>query len=208
MKTSLIFDIDGTLWNASESSAIGWNNALNSLGFSKTVSSKDIERVAGKPYEQCIEILLPKLIDKYPNLLLIFNKFEKEAVEKNGGIFYKNVKSGLRKLSKKYNLYLISNCQKWYLEFFLKYSGLTKLFKDCDCHGLSKLPKNKMIKKMINSNNIESSFYIGDTLGDQNATQLANIPFVYVTYGFGDLINTQLSFSTFDLLVDYFMKLK
>ena len=34
--------------------------------------------------------------------------------------------------------------------------------------------------------NITSAAYIGDTQGDYEATQVADIPFIWAAYGFGD----------------------
>ncbi len=48
---ALIFDIDGTLWNASAASAKGWNQGFAQLGIDRTVSAEEIERVAGQPFE-------------------------------------------------------------------------------------------------------------------------------------------------------------
>jgi phosphoglycolate phosphatase len=54
---ALIFDIDGTLWNASPASAKGWTRGLAQLGIDKAISAEQIEQVAGYPYEQCVDIL-------------------------------------------------------------------------------------------------------------------------------------------------------
>jgi phosphoglycolate phosphatase len=71
---SLIFDVDGTLWNACKASAKGWNLALKELGINKTITPQQIESVAGNPFEQCIETLLPGLQQKYPQLLELLNQ--------------------------------------------------------------------------------------------------------------------------------------
>jgi phosphoglycolate phosphatase len=36
-------------------------------------------------------------------------------------------------------------------------------------------------------NHLEHSIYVGDTQGDCDAAKLANIPFVYASYGFGEV---------------------
>ena len=120
MYDALIFDIDGTLWNASKSTAKGWNNGLESLAIEERVTPKGIESVAGNPYEVCIEILLPGLSQKHPKLFKALSKYEQISVAKEGGVFYEKSLEGIRKLSKKYPIFILSNCQDWYLEIFLK----------------------------------------------------------------------------------------
>jgi phosphoglycolate phosphatase len=84
---ALIFDIDGTLWNACEASAKGWNTASIKLGIEKAVTAKQIESVAGLPFEDCIETLLPGLMSAHPHLPAALNEGELEVVENEGGIF-------------------------------------------------------------------------------------------------------------------------
>ena len=72
---TIIFDVDGTLWNACPASAKGWNIGLAKLGINKKVTSEQIESVAGNPYEKCVEILLPGLQKQYPNF-----QFQKPAI--------------------------------------------------------------------------------------------------------------------------------
>jgi len=203
MSNAIIFDIDGTLWNACPSSAKGWNKGLEALGISERVTAKGIESVAGNPYAKCVEILLPNLQEKYPSLLEIFNKYEKEVVENEGGLFYDGVLSGIQELSQNSPIFLISNCQEWYLKLFLKFSGIKDLFQDYDCHGMSQVPKNEMIQNMKDKHCLNNAIYIGDTAGDEKAAELSNTDFIHVSYGFGKPANKHLSFSSFDKLVDY-----
>ena len=47
---SLIFDLDGTLWDTCEACAVAWNNVVNrnEIKF-RQVTSSDVRRVTGKP---------------------------------------------------------------------------------------------------------------------------------------------------------------
>lgn len=60
---AIVFDIDGTLWNACSASAKGWNAGLAKLGIDKQVSPEHIERVAGYPFETCVDLILPGIRD-------------------------------------------------------------------------------------------------------------------------------------------------
>ncbi len=51
---SIIFDLDGTLWDATEASAIGWNSALIKENLSEfCVDSDDIKNICGLPFAEC-----------------------------------------------------------------------------------------------------------------------------------------------------------
>ena len=53
-------------------------------------------------------------------------------------------------------------------------------------------------------NSIESTIYIGDTMGDQTAAKEAEVPFGFVNYGFGKCDDFQIQFETFSHLVNEF----
>jgi phosphoglycolate phosphatase len=200
---ALIFDIDGTLWNACAASAKGWNNALVKMGIEQTVTAKQIESVAGLPFENCIETLLPSLMNAYPHLLAALNKAELEVVENEGGIFYEGVLDGIKLLSESHQIFLVSNCQDWYLKLFLELSGLETLLEGYDCNGLSGLPKHDMLTNLKNKYDIKNPVYIGDTASDEAACRQANLDFIHVSYGFGTTVNKCLSFDSFAAFVGY-----
>ena len=58
---ALIFDLDGTLWDAAAASTYGWNLALEELGLPQRVTVDGIRSVSGRPFPQCVETLLPEL---------------------------------------------------------------------------------------------------------------------------------------------------
>ena len=197
----IIFDIDGTLWNAAHSSAKGWNIGLEQLGAKERVSSEDIERVTGNPMHTCVQILLPDLNKKYPDLAHILNIAELEVIQKEGGKLYEGVRNGIPQLSKKFSLYLVSNCDEGYLELFLKFSGLRDYFKDVDCYGCTQTSKGQTIKGLVERNSLKNPVYIGDTKGDQEATLEAGVDFIFASYGFGDVKNPSVSINSFRELI-------
>lgn len=88
-------------------------------------------------------------------------------------------------MSKDYDLFIVSNCQKGYIEAFLEYYKLNDLFMDFECSGNTGLNKEKNIKKIIDRNNLNNSIYIGDTYTDYISSKNNNIRFIYSKYGFG-----------------------
>jgi len=200
----IIFDVDGTLWNACPASAKGWNIGLAKLGIDKKVTSKQIESVAGNPYDKCVEILLPGLQKQYPNLLDTLNNCEIEVVKSDGGTFYDGVINGIKTLASSHKILLVSNCQDWYMKLFLEFSGLEPLLAGFDCHGMSDLPKHEMLLRIKSNHSLNNPVYVGDTEGDESAANLASMNFIHVSYGFGSPAKEAKNFDSFAALLDYF----
>jgi phosphoglycolate phosphatase len=200
---ALIFDIDGTLWNASPASAKGWNLGLAKLGIERKVSVEQIERVAGHPFAQCVDTLLPGLRARYSALLDTLNDYEIEIVKSEGGEFFDGVLDGITQLASAYKVFLVSNCQEWYLNLFLDFSGLRSMLAGFDCHGMSGLPKPDMLARIRSTHALTNPVYIGDTAGDETAAKMANMAFIYVSWGFGKPEGEPKTVNSFTELLRY-----
>lgn len=154
----------------------------------KKITSEQVESSMGKSFDEIVNIYysyLPK--EKAVNYAReAFNK-NIENLMKFGGVLYINTKDTILELSKKYKLYIISNCIDGYIESFLNTSGLKDYFEDYESNGRTGLSKGENIKLVIKRNKIEHAMYVGDTISDKQAADLANIPFVYASYGFGNV---------------------
>ena len=64
------------------------------------------------------------------------------------------------------------------------------------------------IKALVERNGIAKPLYIGDTQGDCDEAHRAGVPFAFAAYGFGSCSNPDLSFDSFNTIVDYFMNIK
>lgn len=184
-RDALIFDIDGTLWDASAASAKGWNRGLAKLGIDRTVSAAQIKAVAGHPFEQCLDRLFPALRVQYPALLQTLNEYETEAVKAEGGTFFDGVRVGIVQLARTYQIFLVNNCQAWYLNLFLDCSSLRPVLVGVDCHGMSGLPKHEMLARLTRTHGLINPVYIGDTASDETAARIAGMGFIYMAWGFG-----------------------
>ena len=51
-------------------------------------------------------------------------------------------------------------------------------------------------------NNIKSAVYVGDTIHDKEAADYAEIPFVFASYGFGNVTEYDYKLSNFSDLKD------
>lgn len=203
-RDGLIFDLDGTLWDASEATAEGWNRVVKASGLNGIkVTSDMIRGVAGLPYASCVEKVFDGFAEgKDPTFVAELNNEESKSVFECGGKMFSGVEEGLKKLSEEYRLYLISNCQEWYLKCFWHHSGLKGLFSDWDCHGMSEVPKSEMIRRMVRKHDMKAPVYIGDTPGDSRASSEAEVPFAYAAWGYGDVNDYDFLFQTFNDILE------
>lgn len=93
---------------------------------------------------------------------------------------------GTRELAKTRQIFLVSNCQDWYMEMFLEFSWLREAVTAFDCHGMPRVSKGEMLKNMKATHGLEQAVYIGDTVGDQKAAIEAGMEFIHPGWGFGD----------------------
>jgi phosphoglycolate phosphatase len=202
---SVIFDLDGTLWDASATSADGWNQVLDDLapGY-RRVSADDIRAVAGMPFRDCVQKLFGDLGSGAEEFCGALDESERRAIDSRGGALFDGVSSGIPLLAKQLDLFLVSNCQSWYLEAFWTHSELRSYFRGSDCHGRSSMSKARMISALVQRYTLKAPVYIGDTAGDEEASAAAGVPFGHVSYGFGVAANPKHRYESFTQLVESF----
>lgn len=195
---SIGFDLDGTLWNSLGAITEAWD--ITAKEFDKPLPSREkMQSVMGLNRKDLMDKLFPGMDDKIQN-----DFFERSTeicdklIRTKGGVLYDNLEQTLIELSKKVKLYIVSNCQNGYIEAFLDFHKLGKYFCDYECSGTKCLPKGENIKLVIERNNFKNSIYVGDTQGDKNAAILANVPFVFAEYGFGNVDSYDFIIKKFD----------
>ena len=184
---SIIFDLDGTLWDSTEAVSKAWSMVCeNNKEIKNTITKEMLESVMGLQIYQIGAKFFPYLDEaEQTKILDLCCEEERKLLLKEGGLLYKELESILQKLSKNYSLFIVSNCQCGYIETFFEYHRLGKYFKDIECAGNTSLAKDENIKIIMKRNHLEHPVYVGDTQGDCDAARLANIPFVFASYGFG-----------------------
>lgn len=65
-------------------------------------------------------------------------------------------------------------------------------------------PKGQNIALIMERNNYQKAYYIGDTQKDKDACEFAKIPFVYASYGFGDVKDYEKKIDSFEELLNLF----
>lgn len=201
-KFSIIFDLDGTLWDSTETVAIAWKNILKNELKDFDFSEKDIQKVTGMTTKEIADTLFSNLDEEEKsNIMSKCLEEENKMIKAIGAFLYDNVLEDLETLSKEYDLFIVSNCQKGYIESFLNYYKINYLFKDIECHGNRGLSKSENIKSVIERNKIGKCVYVGDTQCDCNSARDNAIPFIYASYGFGNVLD-------YDYVINNFSELK
>lgn len=197
---SIIFDLDGTLWDSTEGVSKTWSLVLNKYDYErKEVTVEDLHSCMGKQLDEIGKILFPTLDSAIRKKLMDeCCALENDYLGEHGGILYEKVEETLRELSKKYKLFVVSNCQDGYIECFFKAHKLDKYFTDYECPGRTGLSKGENNKLVIERNNLKNPVYVGDTEGDAESARVAGIPFVFAKYGFGSVEEYQYVINKFE----------
>ena len=185
---SLIFDIDGTLWDSRRLVAEGYNIQLKKEGLDHLCVDAEILRpLFGKVLAEIADSLFPSIEapQRYELMERCMETENRYLFENECKIGYPKVKETLEALSKNHRIFIVSNSQCGYPELCIEKLGLTDLIEGHLCFGDTGTSKGQTILTLIKKHNIGSCIYIGDTQGDLEACEEAGIPFIFCGYGLG-----------------------
>ena len=205
---SIIFDMDGTLWDAVDTYAASWNMVFKELNINKSISRDELATMVGWEGKKVLLAMMPEFDEeKRLDIYARVNEKRRELLPQKGGVLYDGVKDGLKRLAEKYPLFILSNCAKGVIRLFIDWAGIDEHIIDEIAYGTNYMPKHHNIKILMERHNLKSPVYVGDTEGDGEQSRLAGIPFVFVSYGFGATDDHDIRFDNFTDFTDYFMSL-
>lgn len=203
---NLIFDVDGTLWDATHEIATAYNKVLEKEDSGYPLITEELmASVMGMMLDEIAAKFFPYL-NKTDRMALIKKccDNENEHLKSCSGLLYPQVEEVLAVLSRKYHLYIVSNCQDGYIESLFAGHPIAQYFTDTECSGRTNKEKGENIRLIMARNNMKEAVYIGDTQKDKDACDQAGIPFVYASYGFGEVDGYTEKIDSFHELLDLF----
>lgn len=191
MLDSVIFDVDGTLWDSTSQVALSWQATCRKLGVpSEHITGKRLQKEFGKTMEDIGYSLFP---DLPPEEAVRITKQacddEIDYLRKDPPSVYPDVPELFKKLfERQTQILIVSNCQSGYIEALLDTSGLSAYVRGHLCPGDTGYAKAGNIALARRRWHLARTAYAGDTIGDFNATKEAgDIPFIFASYGFGSV---------------------
>ena len=189
---AMILDVDGTLWDTTGVVAEAWMQAASELMIppDTPITADRLKQEFGKPMDEIAANLFPTLSESQRALVMEscceYEEFYLENAREP--LLFDGVKETILTLSQNYAVCIVSNCQKGYIELFLKKTGLSK---------------GENIRLLMERAQITDAVYVGDTKGDADACTFAGIPFIFAEYGFGSPTHYAHKITRFPELLEY-----
>lgn len=191
MFDGILFDLDGTLWDATGAVAKSWTLGLEQLGIRRAP-------ITAEELFPCMGLLLPDIVDRLvpgqdpetqEKIISHCCRVENDYLARHGAPLYPGEEESLAALSKQYPLFVVSNCEKGYIEAYFTGTGMGKYFTDFESAGNTGLTKAENISLVVRRHGLKKPVYVGDTALDHTSAQTAGVPFIHASYGFGKVKN-------------------
>lgn len=186
---SLIFDIDGTLWDSRALVAEGYNIQLRAEGLAHLcVTAEDLKPLFGKVMTEIADAILASIPEeeRYALMDRCMETENRYLHENDCRIGYPGIRETMEQLAKKHRLFIVSNSQCGYPELCIEKLGLGAYITGHLCFGDTGTEKGETIRRLMRQHNISDAVYIGDTQGDCDAADAAGTDFIFAAYGFGN----------------------
>ena len=191
MYDSIIFDMDGTIWDSTKEVAIAFSEVVRNKYPEVTdeITPEKLKSLFGLLLDDiAVKLFTSVSEEKAKKIMKECCEYECEYLAKHNAKMYDGMEEAIKELHKDYKLLIVSNCQDGYIECFFKANPhLEKYFTDYECPGRTGKAKAENIKLVIERNNLKNPVYVGDTSGDAKAAKEAGIPFIFARYGFGQV---------------------
>ena len=186
---SIIFDVDGTLWDSTEKVAEAWIITAREMNAPyEHITGERLRMEFGKTMDAIGISLFPDLpAEKAVAIIRNACTLENNWLLTHCPGLYNGVFETIRALSERMPLFIVSNCQGGYIEVLLETTGLTPFITDHLCPDDTGYAKAENIRAIVEKHHLKEPVYVGDTAGDLSASKEAGVPFVFASYGFGSV---------------------
>ena len=150
---SILFDLDGTLWDAVKNITSIWNEGIKGHpAAGRALTEKDVRSIMGLTTKEIGQTLFPSASEKeQEELMICCGEAEQRLLPHTGGILYPHLEETLAELKRSLPLFIVSNCDQGYIEAFLSYHQLTDYFTDFLCYGDTGLDKPDNIRRIVSA---------------------------------------------------------
>ncbi len=196
----VILDVDGTLWDSTEIVAKAWTQAAREEKLDGIVVTP---RMAKEQFGKTMKTIARNLFgglseEERARLMERCSRREQQALrETTACLLYPGVRETMETLSASRRLFIVSNCQKGYIELLLAKNHLEPFVTDFECYGNNGNEKGPNIRLVVERNGLSSPVYVGDTAGDRESSAAAGVPFIYAAYGFGQVTDYAAKIESF-----------
>ncbi len=186
----IIFDLDGTLWDSCRVVSESWGETLRrQYGLEGGPTAAQVKGIMGMTADEIADTLFTGYGENFREICVACIHGENDYIAHHGGDVYPGVPTMLEALSRRFPLFIVSNCLDGYIECFLKSSGFGAHFRDWACEGSTGLKKAGNIALIAERHGLSAPVYIGDTVMDERSAREAGCPFIHAAYGFGSAEN-------------------
>ena len=204
----ILFDMDGTLWNTSNITYRVANQVRKNHIECIQIPKEAIDMSMGCLLEDSSRNYMPYLDkEKREEIGTEIMHLVTKELTKYGGDVYPGVIDTIKELSKNYKLGIVTNNTTDYAKCFARTTDTNEYFEYLyGAASYEGITKGQLLKKIIEENNLDDVIYVGDTNIDKEATLVANIPFIYAKYGFGEVKDYDYAIEEFKDLLKIFGK--
>ncbi|MDR0777958.1 MAG: HAD hydrolase-like protein [Methanomassiliicoccaceae archaeon] len=184
---AVIFDIDGTLMDSSESIICAVEDAVRELGYPKTPSREEIIPNIGSPLGKLVIAVNGFVEDEIKRFNPVFDNYKKEHVMNVK--MYPGMMELLSDLSAVSFIGIATNKREDYTKTLLDNLNISPLCDEIQALDFGyTLKKKDLVANCIKASGIEDRsriVLIGDTRTDESAARECGVDFIGVTFGFG-----------------------
>lgn len=183
-RTLVIFDLDGTLFRTGSSVIPAVQASLGDIGLDEADEDRIISLIGEKTDTFCRR-LLGDQEDRFDEFMDRLWVYEKKYVSERGEL-YDGVEEMLGELKEDgYELIISSNGSQEYVDYVVEATGIAPYFTEIRGNSEDKT-KGDVIGEMVQGSDSSQAIMMGDKSHDMEAASQNGIPFIGVTYGYGD----------------------
>lgn len=180
----IIFDVDGTLFEASKIAIPAFQQVLTY--FNKQYTEAELKDMLGRPNTEIWKLLLPEESEqRRREAFELMDKAEVTLINEGAGRLYEGVKTTLKRLYEQgHELYTLSNCDIKYLHTISEYYQIADYFTDLICVGhYPGESKSRILARILKGS--RDAVMIGDRFHDITAGRDNQVPAIWCSYGYG-----------------------